>query len=225
MYAWDMQKRFLLLTVVILVFLATSPASALTPKDLQASISAKREQIKETVQERRMMIKENIQEHKDAVQEKREAFKEKIKTIRDQKKQVVVERIANKLTTVNQNQTTRLTGVIEKLTNFITTIEEKVSKAKTDGQDTSLAETAVSNAKTAIDNARSAVATQVATDYTITINTENTLRNDVGVITNQFRSDMQATHKAVVDAKQAVMQAAREVAKLRETKPDPRLIQ
>ncbi len=205
-----MQKKIFFLTLLFLTLLTTNSASALTPKDLQASVSAKREQ-----------IKENIQERKDTLQEKRAAFKEKLQTIKDGKKQVVVERIASKLATVNQNQTARLTGILEKLTTIVTAIEEKVTKAKADGQDITSAEAAISSAKTAISNAQSAVATQLVKDYTITINTENTLRNDVGVITSQFRSDMQTTHKAVVDAKQAVMQAAKELAKLRGTKTEP----
>lgn len=203
-YALDMQRSLLILTIISLTLFLASPVFALAPKEtFQASKSAARIQMKESMQDRKA------------------AFKEKLATIKDQKKQSLLERIANKITTFNTNQTTRMTSNLEKLTILITSFEEKVGNAKTAGQDTTAAETAITSAKAALANAKTAVATQLEKDYSITINAENTLRNDVGIITSQFRGDMQATHKAVVDAKQAVMQAAKEMAKLRGTKTEP----
>lgn len=199
-----MQKSIFFLTILSLTLIITTSAFALTPREaFQASMSAARMQMKESMQDRKA------------------AFKEKLSTIKDQKKQSLLERIVSKITTFNTTQTTRLTNSLEKLTNIITSIEEKVGKAKTAGQDTAAAEAALAGAKTALSTAQVAVATQLAKDYTITINSESTLRNDVGTIMSQFRSDMQATHKAVVDAKQAVMQAAKELAKLKGTKTEP----
>ncbi len=203
-YALGMQKSLLLLTVIFLTLFTASPVSALTPKEtFQASMSAARMQMKESMQARKA------------------AFQEKLKTIKDAKKQSLLERIVNKITTFNTTQTTRMTSNLEKLTSLITSFEEKVVKAKAAGQDTTSAEAAISSAKTALASAKTAVAAQLIKDYTITINTENTLRNDVGAVMSQFRSDMQTTHKAVVDAKQAVMQVAKEMAKLRGEKTEP----
>ena len=55
-----------------------------------------------------------------------------------------------------------------------------------------------------IDTAEAAVEAQAAKTYTITISTESNLKTDVGAVTSQLRLDLSATHKLVVDAKQAV---------------------
>lgn len=149
-----------------------------------------KQQIKDRVQAKREQIKENVAA-------KREEFKTRLQTIKDQRKKILVERIDAKLNSVNIKHTERFTLVLSNLQMLL----NKISRSAED--------TDVSTAQAAIDSAKSLVESQAAKTYTITISAESALRSDVGTVTSQLRQDLSATHKAVVDAKQAVQKLKR----------------
>lgn len=141
-----------------------------------------RQKIKETVDSKRAAVKE-------AVAAKREEFKTKLKTIRDEKKKVLLERIDTKLANANLKHTDRFAQVLSNLQAILDKMSTDVDKT---------------DAQSAIDTAKDAVETQAAKTYVITISTESALKSDVGAVTSQLRLDLSATHKLVIDAKQAV---------------------
>lgn len=181
----------------------------------QASPSANfEERLRMKRQEFQASLQEKREEMKEKMQERRAEFKEKLKTIKDEKKQEIVEKIDTKFTTINQNRTNVMIAGLEKLNNVVAKLSDRIEKAKASGQDTTTAETALSEAQTLIETSQQAVAAQAAQDYTPTITDETQLKNTVGAAASQLQSDLQATHKTMVAAKQALEKALVEVKKL-----------
>jgi len=166
-------------------------------QDIQAQRKTAISEIKQEAKTKRVELKKQIEETvqakrgavKDAVVTRRAEFKAKLQEIRDEKKKALVDRIDTKLTAVNTKHTDRFTQVLSHLQTLLDKITEDIDKAEV---------------QTAIDAAKAAVENQAAKTYIITISTETALKLDVGAITHQLRQDLVATHKLVVDAKQAV---------------------
>lgn len=182
---------FFILPLFILVFVSTANAKTgtdsasklkLQRQELQAQRKAAISQIKETVAAKREAARE-------AIAAKREEFKAKVATIREGRKKALVERIDTKLTNVNIKHTNRFSQVLTNLQVLLDKISQERDATK---------------AQAAIDAAKTAVETQAAKTYIIQITDEAKLKLDVGAVTSQLRQDLMATHKIVVDAKQAV---------------------
>lgn len=149
----------------------------------------KRNQIKESL----LMKREKA---KKLTNSKREKFKAKLQTIKDQKKQALVKEIDAKLENINTKHTDRFAEVLDKLQKVLDEVSAKATEKKVIAH--------VKTTQLAIDSARIAVDNQGAKIYIITISTEKVLRPNTGAAISQLRLDLMATHKLVVDAKQAV---------------------
>lgn len=208
-----MHRKLSFLSLFILLFLlfssnvsaqTASPVARRLEDQMQFLKNQKQETVSQIKKDARIdlrqQIKDRVQTKREEVKEivaiKRDEFKAKLQTIKDQKKKAVVERIDAKLMNVNVKHTDRFTHVLSNLQ----TLLEKISQSTTDTD--VLADAA--KAQAAIDAAKAAIETQAAKTYIITISTETALRLDVGAVTSQLRLDLMATHKLVVDAKQAV---------------------
>lgn len=149
-------------------------------------------------------LKERMQllqaDKKAAISAKREEFKLRLQAIKDQRKKLLMERIDAKIAEVNKNQTDRYTEALNKLQSFL----DKFNKSATEAGKLSDVLADITAAQTAIDTARTAVDAQAANTYAITITDDLTLKVNAGKIMSQFRLDLVAVHKLVVDAKQAV---------------------
>jgi len=193
---------YLILPLLLLIFVSTTNAQTTTGSAQTTSDSATRlkQQLQEIQAQRKTAVSEIKQEAKtkrvelkkqirETVRAKREEFKVKLQAIKDEKKRALVNRIDAKLIAVNTKHTDRFTQVLSNLQIILDKITEDIDKTE---------------AKNAIDAAVLAVENQAAKTYTIEISTETALRSDVGTVTSQLRQDLVATHKLVVDAKQAV---------------------
>lgn len=167
------------------------------------------------VQEQRDLMMKNKLETKAMMQDKKEQFKAKLQIIRDERKKALVERIDEKISTMNKTSTARFSAVLEKLMMVLDRITQKAQVTKAKGVDTSMADQAIVAAKTAIDAAKAAVAGQSAKTYSIDVVSETTLKTTVGSTVSMFRKDLSTVHKLVIDAKQAVQKAEKELAKSR----------
>lgn len=187
-----MEKKFVSLVLFfLLVALFPSFVNAQTaslPPQLKKQADIGKQKKTEVSQ-----IKENT---KAMVQAKKDEFMARIQTIKDLKKRAVVTRIDAKLSEVNKKHTDRFSAVLTKLQ----TLLDKTSQTAKDKK--VLADVEIAQA--AIDEAKTTVANQAAKTYTIQITQETTLKLDVGTTISQLRQDLMATHKLVVDAKQAV---------------------
>ncbi|MDP3726865.1 MAG: hypothetical protein Q8Q96_00950 [bacterium] len=171
-----------------------------------------------TPQNRVQNRKDAVAQRKDAAQQKREEFKTRLQTIRDEKKKAAVERIDTKIANMNEVQTVRFTTVLTKLQSILDRVSQKVKAAEANGKDTALADAAIADAQAAIDKAKAAVSAQAAKTYIIQISDEAALRNSVGATTSQFKKDLRDVHKLIIDAKQAVQNTVRELAKVASAK-------
>lgn len=180
---------------------------------------------KKEIKENRKEFKEDVrlkrEEMKEQYKERKEEFKNRLAELKDARKKAIVERIDTKMSTINTNHTDRMANVLEHMEEILGRLNDKVTNAASNGVDTTAAEAAIQDAQEAIDAAKNAVTTQAGKEYVITIGDEGALRNTVGTTTSQLRSDLQATHKLVIDAKQKVMEAATVVAQMRQNKVIP----
>lgn len=212
-----------LVLIVLALFLVT-PALAQTATDSGTTtprerIQEKRQDVRENVTERRQAVRDRLAEKRSALRERlaekreeaskaakagRDAFKSKLATIRDEKKKTIVERTNTRLDEINKRRTDHMAEFLARLETVVGKIESRISKSKKNGKDTSSAESALTTAKTAIETAKKAVETQAGKTYPIEITDEAGLKNVVGTATKTLETDLRATRKAVVDAKQAV---------------------
>lgn len=160
-------------------------------------------------------FRENRTELREQFKEQREELRKRLKNIRDKKKRTVVLRIQDKLTAVNKRRTDRMEKTLAKLRGILERISQKAGQAKANGKDTATVDVAIAQAQTALSTTEAAVNTQAAKQYTIQIESEEKLRSTVGTTVSGLQQDLRDTHKTVVDAKQKVQQAAKELAKLR----------
>lgn len=161
-------------------------------------------------------LKEVRLERKEAILDAREAYKQKLLTIKDERKKMQVEKIDARIANTNKNLTNKMTESLNRLNKIMEKLAKRAQILKSEGKDIGLYETAAANAQTAITNATTAVSTQAAKTYNITITSETLLKTNVGSTISLFRTDISATHKLIITAKQAVMKTATELAKLKE---------
>jgi len=191
-------------------------AILLIPLQANAQINVSGTDSADLMMRKKDQFRERRQETREAIQTRREELKQRLQTLRDQSKKVIVERIDTRMASANKKTIARLSGVLERLQSILNKIVEKAGIIKTKGGDTTVLDSATSSAQIAIDNAKSVVASQSAMVYVIQIASESALRENVGSTVSELRLDLRDAHKAVVDAKQAVMNAAMELAKFNE---------
>lgn len=181
-------------------------------------IEEKAQARKEFLETRRENFLEKIQSRREqasaAAKLRRETFKKKVEALKDERKKLAVERIDERLETVNENRTNRFTQVIDKLQDILDRVSKKAEGLKTAGKDTTVLDKAIQDAQKAIDLAKASVTTQAGKTYILEVPNETVLKVSVGATVSKFRKDLAITHKTVVNARQAVHQAVRELARL-----------
>lgn len=183
-----------LLALVLLLIISTSNVSAL---DTASSAPKLRDQIRNTIQERKQEAVAKIKDDaRIAIKARQEEFKAKVQTIKDQRKKTILENVNVKLAEVNKRNT-------DKLSEFLMKLQSVLDKIKTIATDPNIV-TSISVAQAAIDTAKAAVVAQAANDYTIQVTSETVLKANANSAISQLRKDLSATHKLVIDAKQAV---------------------
>jgi len=201
------------IAVLIVLFAVIFPNVALAQTTSTATSTP------QTIKDRLRTIKEERQtfvaETREQVKEKMEAFRAQIKTIRDERKQILTEKIADKVASSNARLTNRMDKALNHLTDILNRVKNRSAAFKAGGKDTAALDQAISAAEAAIAEAKNAVDAQSAKEYTANITDDLTLRNTIGQMVSGFRLDIQAVHKLVVAAKQAVQKAIMEAAKLR----------
>ncbi|OGH16632.1 MAG: hypothetical protein A3C30_04355 [Candidatus Levybacteria bacterium RIFCSPHIGHO2_02_FULL_40_18] len=198
--------------LVLIIFIAV----IFNPKTIGAQTATSSPQ---TTRDRLINLKEDrrefVQDTREQMKEKMEAFKSQIRAIKDTRKQLLTERIADKVASANARLTNKMDKALDHLTDILNRVTEKAAAFKAQGKDTTALDAAITTAANAITTAKNAVDAQKSKEYTANITDESTLRNTIGQMVSQFRLDIQAVHKLIVDAKQAVMKAIMEAAKLR----------
>lgn len=190
---------FLLFPLLLLFFVSAANAQTATTGSAQTAVDSAtklKQQMQLLQEQKKAAVTQARDEAKAMVQAKREEFKTRLQTIKDQRKKTLVERIDAKIVEVNKNQTTRFTEVLSRLQTFLDKINKLITGTTVSAD--------VTAAQTAIDEAKTAVEAQAAKSYTMTITDDTTLKLNAGTTVSQFRQDLVATYKLVIDAKQAV---------------------
>jgi len=193
-----MRNRFVIALLLGLTLVPIPSASAQFYK--QASTGARLER-KENNQER---ILQKRAENRGKLEARREQLQEKLAQLSDERKSRLAENINNALSRLNERWTDHFGDVLDKLTEILDKIEARVQTLKANGTDTALADSAITTARTAITTAVSAVTEQAGKDYTIEINEEATLREDITTTKNQLKADLRAVHELIKTAREAV---------------------
>ncbi|GIW61168.1 MAG: hypothetical protein KatS3mg089_0020 [Patescibacteria group bacterium] len=164
-------------------------------------------------------IKQQIQKEKEQMQslikQKREEFKTKLTLIRDTKKQATLIRIDEKISMINTRRTNSMNAHLTKLTTLLDKIASKAAMSKQQGYDTTSADKAIATAYEELQSAKASVSAQSEKEYVIQIQDETNLKNNVGQTIKTLTEDLRATYQTIIRARQSVIEAAREVAKLK----------
>lgn len=197
-----MAKKIFSSILFILLFSLIAPnANALISTDkpdvpTSSTASNLRRESKNIRDQEKNQISQTKNAAKAAIQAKRDEFKANLQKIKDQRKKLLVENIDAKIAEMNKKTTDRFSEVLMRLQTILDNVSSKITDAKI------LADVKV--AQTAIDTAKTAVDLQAAKAYTAQITNETALKINVGTTVSQFRLDLVAVYKLVVDAKQAV---------------------
>jgi hypothetical protein len=206
-----MIKKLSLIVFLLTVSYLLLPAPHTFAQPATESPQAVRDRLNTLKEERQRVMKETREEGKNRM----ETFRAQIKAIRDERKQMLTDRISDKTASSNARLTDRMGKALGHLREILNRVKARSVDFKAQGKDTTALDAAVISAESAIAAAQSAVDAQREKEYTANITDELTLRNTIGQMVSQFRQDIRAVHKLVVDARQAVMKAIMEAAKLR----------
>lgn len=151
---------------------------------------------------------ENLKEKQQSFKEEREAskaaFLEKVEKIRDEKKQEILKKLAEKCNEINSNRTEKMTEMLGKLSKILENVTSRAATAAENGKDTSTVDAAVEKAAAAIATAQSAVAERSGIDCTLAIDTEQTLKADVGRAISGLQGELKVVSEQVLAARKAV---------------------
>lgn len=179
---------------------------------LQNEIKERREEMKSNITEMRNQFRVNIQEKRQELQQtikdKRAALQEELQKVKDERKRAAVERIDANLDKLNERMANHLSNVLDKLENVLERISSRADKAEEKGLDVAAVRTAIDNALKVIEASRTAIQAQVGNTYTITVNSEDNLRVDVGKARQALHSDLVEIRETVKAAHDAVRNAA-----------------
>lgn len=188
-------------------------------------IQAKRVEFeKEQKARKEIFVKELNQrkaEIKTKLQAEQKAFKEQLKGIKDAKKKQAMTNISDNIAKANTAITTNLINKIDKIDSVVTSLKVRAEEIKNKGQNVDVITQAISNAEQAISNARTTVKAQAVKIYTITIQDETTLKNDVAPVRAAFEADIKAARNTVDAAHIATREAALKVVEIARLIPTP----
>lgn len=208
-------RNFLILPVVfslLIVFpvLALAADSTVTSPSPTKARTAREllDEKKAALEEKKNQIKNLAEQKKASVEGKRQEVKDKLAAVRDEKKKALIVRIGEKLANINKNRTDHLLKILTRLEEILKKIETKTAELKGKGVNTSTVDAAIASAKTSIASAKTAVTTQAAKVYTITVNSETTAKNDVGLFMKGLEADLKTVRDLVKVAQESVMKAA-----------------
>ncbi len=160
-------------------------------------------------------MNDEMESKKQEREQKRQEFKQKLSALKDERKQMLAEKIEANLEQINTKKTEQMLQTVTRLEEILTKIRTKSSELGSKGKDVSSVITALTQANTALVAAKLAITQQQAKSYTPVATDATTLKTNFGSVIKQLQTDLSTTRKSLIDAKQAVMKAAMELAKVR----------
>jgi len=140
--------------------------------------------------ESRKQIERIRKERDEQIQSKQDQFREKLEEIRDQRRRSLAERLAENINKLNNNLSSRYNGFLNAKELVLDKIEirfEKIEEAR--GIDLTSTQDSISDARNLINIARTEVISQSAKTYVVSIQSEETLRNDFKTVMEELKND------------------------------------
>lgn len=172
-----------------------------TKNEFREAIEASRNEFRNTIEQKREELKARIETEK-------EQLRERLQEIKNEKKRKIVEHMNQKIADLNKKITDHLSDVLVKLENVLVNINSRADKTEAKGLNVGSVRSAVLDAKNRIENARTAIQLQVSKIYSITVNSEEMLRPDVGISRQALQDDLKQLRDIVKEARDAVHGAA-----------------
>lgn len=193
------------------IFITHVHAEDDTSSDDSSATTTVQERVSDTTQSRMERIQQIREAAQERYQEKKDEFDTKVEKIRDQREKAVLTRLVSKFDTINGKWIEHWSNVLDRLTKILDKINTKAADAT---GDTSDYDEAYKDATDKIKAAQDLLQEQADNNYVFEITDEAKLGSEVSDITDQFRTDIQDTHAAVKDARDAVKTAFSEMRKL-----------
>lgn len=179
---------------------------------IKQEFEAKRKEAKNLLESKKEEFKNRIEAKREEVKLKIETQKEELKAklvkIKDERKKQVVERVYNQINELNKRRLDHFSAVLEKLEKSLDRISNRAAKAEANGVDIATVKTAITEATNAISASRTAIANQAGKVYALVVNTEDSLKIDIGKIRRAFHDDLTGVEETVKTAREAVRKAA-----------------
>lgn len=202
-------KKLLPIILVATVYLtplypiyAQQPQNAVNPRLKAATTpgNLKTVMVAEQAVENMLSVRDRMASRAAELSKKLAKFKDKVKAKR-------VENINANLNNINSRRTSQMQAVLQKIANILERIKTKTQDGASAGKDVTAINAGISNLEKEWAEADAAVKAQADKDYSIVVNTESTVKADASLARDSLRTDLQATHNQVVEAKQALAKA------------------
>lgn len=204
----------LVLSATLSLFLTTAAFTYASDSDLISPVPTKAktgqrllDEKKAALEDKKNQIKNLAEQKKASAEAKKQEVKDKLAAVRDEKKKALIARIQEKLANINKNRTDHLLKILTRLEEIVKKIESRSTELKAKGVNTAVVDTAVTTAKTALTNAKAAVTAQASKVYEITVSTETTAKNGVGLSMKGLETDLKTVRDLVKSAQGSVMKA------------------
>jgi len=179
---------------------------------------AKTAEIKNLMEQKQAELRNQIQTKREKLQAqieaKRKELRNRLAKIKDEHKKQIVERVYIQVNELNKRITDHFLNVLERLEKVLERISSRAAKAEANGQDISAVKTAITEATNAINAAKTAVQNQASKVYSVTVNTESSLKTDVGKTRQTLHNDLKNVFNLVRTAQEAVRKAATTLAQI-----------
>lgn len=146
---------------------------------------------------------------KERIATKSAALKRQLARFRDKAKAAKVENLNENMNTVNANVTSALEKNLANISSALERLKAKAAEAQTAGKDVTALNSDIAEVESEWAQADEALKAQMAKDYTIEVNTENTIKTDVQTVRNTLRTDLKAVHTEVMEARQSLADAVK----------------
>jgi len=180
-------------------------------------------QLKQEREESRQESQNKKEELRLRILEAKDELRNQLKNIKDGDKKVIIERIMDNIQSLNIKTTNILSENINQIENVLISIELRIEKAGSRGLDISNAKTQLEKAKGAIEYARNEINIQSNKVYVIDITDENNLKEEVRLVRNQFRDDIENVRGIIQKAREAVHLVATTLAQIPNIDYDPNI--
>lgn len=176
-----------------------------------------RSELKNLMEKNQIELQNQIQktreELKNQILEYQSDLKEKLKIIKDETKKKIIEKVYGRINPLNEIITNHYLDVLNRLENLLERVKSKTAESKINGLDTKKVEEKINKAEGAIKKAREATIVQSQRVYKPPeITSEENLRLKVREIRKQIHGDLKNVEELVRQARDAVREAARELA-------------